>query len=220
MILIGLGHKARNGKDTFAAAVREAYGDQLDIRLMSFADPLRQEVREAAREIFNVNFPGYEFNPQEALRMLCIFHGVRFEENAPVDEDYPWGKQRALHQFWGTDYRRAQDPDYWTKRAIERILAARASGADATFLRDLRFPNEYDLLGDLGGWRLKISRLGYVSDVPQHISETALDHHPFDAHVGVRDGELNLLRELSVDTFKRLWQRTPGNALKLSYATL
>lgn len=204
MILVALGHKARHGKDTFAAACREAYGHKLDMRLMSFADPLRQEVRDAAREIFEKYYPGYDFHPQVALQLLCTFHGVEFEENAPADEDYPWGKQRKLHQWWGTDYRRAQDPDYWTKRAIERINAAKVDGADAIFFRDLRFPNEYDLIGFLEGWRIKVMRLGFNSGVPEHISETALDHHDFDLRLGVKDGHLSLLQEMSVDMFRRI----------------
>lgn len=224
MLVIGLGHKARHGKDTFAAAVQGAFGHKLDIRLASFADPLRQEVREAAEALWNTHkqiahdFCGDlipPFDPQGALRMLCKVHGIEFEENAPVDADYPWGKQRKLHQYWGTDYRRAQDQEYWTKKGIEVIRNAHKDGADALFFRDMRFPNEYDLIGDLNlgqlglfpeisGWRIKVMRLGFVSDVPEHISETALDHHDFDLRLGVKDGELGLLQDLSVAMFKRL----------------
>lgn len=204
MLLIGLGHKARQGKDTFAQSCKDAYGNKMDIRLASFADPLRAEVREAAQEIFTANFPTYPFDPQVALRMLCIFHGVEFDEYAVPDADYPWGKQRKLHQWWGTEYRRAQDPMYWVKKGIDQIRQAAASGADALLFRDLRFPNEYDFLGEEKGWRIKVMRMGWVSDVPEHISETALDHHDFDLQLGVRDGELELLQDLSILMFKRL----------------
>lgn len=204
MLIIGLGHKAKHGKDTFANAVKGAFGDKLDIRLASFADPLRREVREAARQLWNATKDPMAFTPEQALRDLCKHYNLPFEEDAPVDEDYPWGKQRVLHQWWGTEYRRAQNPRYWVEQGEWEVNRARAEGADAFIFRDLRFDNEYDFLGDIGAWRIKVSRLGYVSDVPQHVSETRLDNHTFDLHVGVRDGELQLIQDLAVLTFKRL----------------
>jgi hypothetical protein len=208
MLLIGLGHKAKNGKDTVADAIKAAYGMHLDIRLMSFADPLRQEVREAAKALFEIVHPGSPYDAQVGLYLLCGHYNLPFEENAPVDKDYPDGKQRVLHQFWGTDLRRAQDPEYWTKKAIERIQAYKADGADAVVLRDMRFKNEGAVVKELGGWTWKVSRLQWVSDVPQHISETELDDYPFDLHTGVRDGELELLKDMACDVFKRLWYRS------------
>ncbi len=215
MLILALGHKARNGKDTVAQAIKEAYAHH-DIRLVSFADPLRAEVREAAKEAYAINFPGEEFNSQLALRMLCGLHGVQFEENAIADADYPWGKQRQLHQYWGTEYRRAQDDMYWVKKGMDMIVEAQGTGADAVIFRDLRFPNEYDMIGALGGYRVKVSRLGYDSGVPQHISETALDNNPFDFSIGVCDGHLSALQRLGVALYQITYHlRGPRGGLPL-----
>ena len=203
MLLIGLGHKARQGKDTFAQECERVLGGVLKIRLHSFADPLRNEVREAAHASFQDAHPGEPFDPQAALRLLCIECGVEYEENAPVDADYPWGKQRKLHQWWGTEYRRAQDDLYWVKKAKAIVEAAQAEGVDVLFFRDVRFPNEYNLIGELGGYRVKVFRPGYVSDVPQHVSETALDDMPFDIQVGVRD-DIALFKRMAVAIFSGL----------------
>jgi hypothetical protein len=103
-------------------------------------------------------------------------------------------------QWWGTEYRRAQDPEYWVKKAEQVILQDMADGVDASIWMDLRFKNEYALIGNMGGWRIKISRLGYVSNVPQHVSETELQHHPFDLHIGVGE-DLPLLEDMARHTY-------------------
>ena len=87
MLLIGLGHKAQQGKDTFAEECKRLFGADIKIGLHSFADPLREEVRQAARACFADLCPGVEFDPQKALRLLCLTHDVEFEENAKPDVD-------------------------------------------------------------------------------------------------------------------------------------
>jgi hypothetical protein len=212
MLIIGLGHQAQHGKDTFAQTIYDAYRGVLDIRLASFADPLRAEVTQAAYDIWEeIAYPKGLFNPQEALRMLCYRHGVPFDPEAPVDQDYPWGKQRKLYQWWGTEFRRAQDPDYWVNQAEDHILQAEADGADTIIFRDMRFHNEFDLIGRLGGSRVKISRMGWESNVPQHISETELKDRVFDLHLGVADGQLDLLKALAVPVFQQLFVQRPPN---------
>jgi len=214
LLLIGLGHKARQGKDTFASECKRAFGRYLNIELHSFADPLREEVREAAKAIFAEAYPDAVFYPQTALRLLCKRVGVEFEENAVRDDDYPWGKQRKLHQWWGTDYRRADDDLYWVKKADAIIENARNTATDVVFFRDLRFPNEFSLMKGQGGYCVKVHRPGWVSDVPQHISETALDGVPFDIEIGVKDENLPLLKQMASQIFLGLLP--PDLAIKLS----
>jgi hypothetical protein len=195
MLLIGLGHKAQQGKDAFAKVCKDTYGRIYDIRLHSFADPLREEVRNEAVRLFAMRFPAAEFDPAVAMRLLCDACGVGFEENPIVDEDYPWGKQRALHQYWGTEFRRHQDEDYWTKKAEEIIVKAKEQNADAVIFRDLRFFNEYDLIARHHGFRVKIFRPGYLPKIRVHVSETELNDAPFDLQLGFPDGRLDLLRQ-------------------------
>jgi len=204
MLLIGLGHKAQNGKDTFADAVVEHWDGRLNIRLASFADPLRAEVADLAREIWAIKMPHLPFDGKAAMFLLCLEHGVEFDPDAPVDATYPWGKQRKFYQWYGTEYRRAQNDKYWVDKGEEMIRQARRDKVDALAFRDMRFENEYDLTGDHGGWRIKVSRLGWVSNVPPHISETALEGHAFDLGLGVKDGQLALLKRLSVQMFNNI----------------
>ena len=97
---------------------------------------------------------------------------------------------RAALQYYGTDVRRVQDPDYWVKRALGPAVRAVAAGFDVYF-SDIRFPNEVAGARRLGFHvvRLLISpqtqrarlleRDGLEPDpeAVNHPSETALDDY-------------------------------------------
>lgn len=104
--------------------------------------------------------------------------------------------RRAL-QYLGTDVRRAQDPDYWVKLALNPTVEALANGASVYFT-DARFPNEIvgsaafaattlrlDITADTQRERL-LSRDGLLPDPTalNHESETALDdYRGFDIRI-------------------------------------
>lgn len=79
---------------------------------------------------------------------------------------------RQLLQVWGTEYRRAQREDYWVQVGKEKIL-----GCDGlVFNDDLRFPDEVEIIKDLGGIVIRIERPGGARiSTHDHPSETALD---------------------------------------------
>jgi hypothetical protein len=198
MLIIGLGHKARQGKGECVQALLQANQDGRfgKITTLSFAGALREEVMAAAHQLYEQNFgPDHPFNGHAAMRMVCAYFDQPFEENPLVDATYPYGKQRVLLQWYGTEYRRAQDKDYWVKRGM---YSAANSGADLVVFDDVRFPNEYTYIGAAGGVRVKVSRLGWKSDVPEHESETALNDHAFDVSLAVADGRLPLLKSTFV----------------------
>jgi hypothetical protein len=209
MLVIGLGHKARQGKGEFVQAVLRANkGGRFGVvKPLSFATALREEVAECALRLWDERHAGsgVEFDGHEAMRLVCISFSVEFDDSPIFDKLYPWGKQRKLLQWWGTEYRRTQDPEYWIKEARRRAIA---SGASVVIFDDMRFPNEYDMVGDMGGVRIKVSRLGYKSDVPEHISETALDDYPFDVRIAVRNGLLPLLKSTAVHIVGELTSQT------------
>lgn len=177
-----MGYKARNGKGTAAKAITEARGDKYDIRIMSFADALRDEVR------------GREFE-------LCLKHNVPYDPNPPVDEMYPNGKQRALLQFWGTEYRRKQDPFYWVKKLKERIDKEQPQ---IVLIDDMRMKNEYLFVRINDGHTVKVTRHGFSLLDPvaaAHPSETDLDGITFDYEIQVLDGEVEQLKKDAVTVF-------------------
>jgi len=85
---------------------------------------------------------------------------------------------RRLLQFWGTELRRADDPEYWVKRGI--ALAEKIGAEEPRCLvvfTDVRFSNEADAIHRLGGMTAEVvapesvrtERVGMK--VPAHTSE-------------------------------------------------
>ena len=175
-IKIGFGYKARRGKDTAVKAIVRTVGGMLYARQYAFADELREEINRALFDRWVQDRPHdcFDSTSPEPMRHLCAWAGVPYDTDAPVSKDYPFGKQRALTQWWGTEYRRAQDPDYWVKRLAERIEREQPKFA---VISDLRFFNEFEYCD----YRIRMDRPGFeIDDGAHHISEQQLDAMPAD----------------------------------------
>ena len=211
MLIIGLGHEAQHGKDTFADAVYAKYKDSLDIRLISFADALRKETHDLSRLLWVAKWGSLApFNGHEAMRLLLRHFDKEelFEEKPLVDVTYPYGKQRKFLQWYGTDYRRKEfGDDYWIRRADDKVEEFRTEGANVVIFRDMRFDNEYEYIGSKGGYRIKVKRLNFDNGVPKHESETALANHTFDLQLHVSDGMLDVLLAMAPAMFAALYRR-------------
>ena len=99
---------------------------------------------------------------------------------------------RRILQWWGTEYRRDQDPDYWTKawgRKIEQFDLENIH----VLIDDVRFMNELDAIKEHGGLIVKIERPGF-DGANNHASETALDEY--------NDWDKVLLNDGTLDEFK------------------
>lgn len=85
---------------------------------------------------------------------------------------------RRLLQWWGTELRRATDPDYWVKVAITNAVEHATPGTLTAFT-DVRFANEAQAVRNLGGIVLMIKapktvrafRLGNQLPDSTHASE-------------------------------------------------
>lgn len=99
---------------------------------------------------------------------------------------------RRILQWWGTEYRRAQDPDYWTKawgRMVEQFDLKRLH----VLIDDVRFMNELQVIKEHGGLIVKIERPGF-DGANNHASETSLDAY--------HDWDMVLLNDGTLDEFK------------------
>ena len=99
---------------------------------------------------------------------------------------------RRILQWWGTEYRRAQDPDYWTKawgRKVEQFDLARMH----VLVDDVRFMNELNIIKEHGGLIVKIERPGF-DGANNHASETSLDEYQAWDRVVVNNGTLDAFK--------------------------
>jgi hypothetical protein len=139
--------------------------------------------------------------------------GVRrdIEKHINGDRDLPslWEKPtppavRRLLQWWGTEFRRGQDPDFWVKWGIE---SAADTLTPVTLFTDTRFENEVDAITDAGGLILNIraneeARIDRIGVTPSHASEALANSLP--AHLVIHNDGYHPPRiAMAVDLIRR-----------------
>jgi hypothetical protein len=196
MIIIGFGHKAQNGKDTAGDAVRDYYDRMRDtaalhqwkskgpiVIMCRFAAALYQETNDAMRIAGGIDqllakplADGTVIADWVTPSLIEGFTSVAF----------PFGKHVKLLQWWGTEYRRAQDNNYWIKKAFASIPI----GTNIAIFTDVRFLNEAGSIKERGGHLIEVVRLNqdgsrfYSTDRPRdHVSETQLDGYNWDHYI-------------------------------------
>lgn len=154
MLLIGIGHKARQGKDAAAAALLQHAPIDRPAKIYKFADALRKEVMTAIRVM------GGD---------AALIEGMGCPAWVKVES----GKPRTILQWWGTDFRRSQDPQYWVKK-LRRTLDTEQP--DLAVISDVRMLNEAEFIHAAGGYLVKCVRTTPPDIlVHPHPSENELD---------------------------------------------
>lgn len=183
MKLIALTGLHGAGKDTVA--------DALPARKLAFADVLYREVAKAwGVEEHVLRCRETKEKPKQRL---CI---MDCEDEGFTDSvfDEMWSVPRSprqILQWWG-DYRRAQDPGYFVRRAADMVDQMTRNGAPVV-ITDCRFPNEARMVRQLGGQIWQVVRPGHEPPRTGHASETTGDE--FAPDVVIRNaGSLEDLR--------------------------
>lgn len=149
-----------SGKSTMCNELIDRDLHMARFKKISFADPLKHEVAIALAETnrdFIHDAKDWEATLRDPQRKL------------------PY---RGLLQWWGTDYRRAQNPDYWVEKWHSATHVA-ANHNQIVLVDDCRFPNEYALLRDMGYVIVLLhSEHGSVSDDAVAVSHESEAHWP------------------------------------------
>lgn len=214
MLILGLGNRARHGKDSFAQAIIGYFGHleatkakhgvaykPMVIQHLSFADKLYKEVNAfLATSDGRRWMDGFKVGVPDSNGGAIIPAHVT-PDNPLIDPRAPLGKFTKLLQWWGTEYRRAQDHEYWVKQWSEAVNPK----ADIVFTTDMRFFNEAQEVKKMGGYTIQVNRLNAdgtpfvdTSRDPNHPSETQLDRYNYDFKLTVKTGDLILLEEWAV----------------------
>jgi hypothetical protein len=151
-----------SGKDTIAEAVMSAIGHQ-DAAQVSFASAirkevdqildvvrthLRQQVAPGCCSLTDAVADAAGIGGDEAARTAELAQAA-LDTNPAINSSHRTPEMRLLLQEWGTDVRRAQDPDYWVKQSMLQVLEHLAAD-HAVYVTDARFPNEVERARDLG----------------------------------------------------------------------
>jgi hypothetical protein len=201
-MIIGFAGKAASGKTT---AARHLLGVRPEnIVILPMAQVLREEVEAFVREVgADENVPliygdqddkvrNFYIDEQKA-RQVCPGWDGFLAANRDIQDrpGFSTVTVRRLLQWWGTEFRRAQDPDYWTK-AWEKKVRQLDLDALHVLVDDVRFVNELETIRNNGGRFIRIVRPGF-NGANNHSSENSLD--------GYDDWDLVIDNNGSLDVF-------------------
>jgi hypothetical protein len=224
--ILGLCGFAGSGKDTAADLLVTHAG----FRKLAFGDALKAELCEAfavAPDTFTVR--ERKATPLDALAFrrctdpAYVAHALAHVAAGRLvnvgDELAAPRSPRQTMQFWGTQYRRAQNPDYWVRQVRSTIgYHVRELGARRWVLTDCRFANEVAMVRALGGQLWQIRRPGVDAGTSlegQHASAT--DGGEFRPEAIIHNShEIRHLQQLVLSDFYALDAGLPGLKVELT----
>lgn len=204
-MIIGFAGKAASGKTTAARYLMEL---QDNIVILPMAVVLRQEVENFIRQVGAEDKVSLVYGDQDdkvrvfyvdekkALQLCPVWTGfVTMNQDIQDRPGQTAVTVRRILQWWGTEYRRAQDPDYWTK-AWEKKLQEYDLSQTHIIVDDVRFVNELEVIKNNGGRFVRIIRPGF-NGANNHSSENSLDDYDAWDLVIDNDGSLEAFKQRS-----------------------
>lgn len=206
--VLGLTGLPGSGKDSTAHFLARNY----KFARVAFADALRDELC-AAYQMFDLRWLTNRVSKEVPASALAIARSndaefVRAMWNDGFDLGDP-RSPRELMQLWGTEYRRAHDPNYWVRRAEERLIELRTQGIGNVVFTDVRFPNEAHFVRSQRGLLWEIHRVHSMA-ASEHASDTSMTREVADAVIH-NHGTLEQL-ELEIDRVMQLTRNRAQSA--------
>lgn len=165
--IIAISGKATSGKTTAARWLQERLGGPTKAQIISFATPLK----EKALADFGDVITSEDITKNKTKKIVL------------------GGRETTVRQLLidlGMLYR-AIDKDFWCRKGCALADTAVLHGMHA-IIDDMRFPNEYNMLRDMGALLVRVERPGIPTIDDE--SEWALDNHGFDLRV-TNDGSVD-----------------------------
>lgn len=189
-VLYGMSGKMGSGKDTIGDLIKSSNElKEFKIVKTSYATPLRKEISDIARQVkfhkpLEIIAEDYNVTKKELINLLKFLDGKSIFDRTK-------GTRKAI-QYWGTNVRRKQNPNYWVNKTVDLILDMIVDGK-SVYVSDARFPNEVYAIYDLGGEVIRLDvptsvrtdRIGFrdgakpTMEALDHKSETGLDKFKF-----------------------------------------
>lgn len=210
--LIGLTGANGAGKDTVASMLAGLIrsSDQ-KTAVLAFADALYEEVAQAfgvtverLKHRTTKETPSFEFRlvecKDEAFRN-------RFEMELWREHRSP----RQILQWWGTEYRRAQQPDYWVQRLQDKAAEMAAAGITHIIVSDVRFADEAAAIRTMGGQIWRVHRPSLQATGTGHVSEVTGEEFAPEVTI-TNQGSFDHLRLTLLQTLLRNTQKHKEHA--------
>lgn len=200
-ILIGLAGRAGAGKDTAADVLCEGH----QFYRFAFADPVRAEIVRA----FGVDLSVFSVDQKErkiaALAISqCTDPSFRLTAGklgvSMADPRSP----REIMRWWGTEYRRTQNPRYWTNKAGETLHEVMRRGFRRIVITDVRFRNEADFIRYHGG---------RIWEIRRATAECAPAAHQSEIEIAALQADLTVDNNKTMTAFSRAVMKAYENSL-------
>lgn len=174
-VIVALTGPAEVGKNTVGDYLVEHHG----FAKLAFADTIRNEVGHA----FDVSIKlltqrETKDHPMTALALgrcmdAAFVHRVWSHPGRRGADDLRTPRSpRQITQWWGTEYRCADDPYYVVDALTTRFVKAHSEGQQRFVVTDVRKGIEADLLRELGASLWQITRPGFDPKPDAHSTET------------------------------------------------
>jgi len=173
-ILIGICGSKQHGKDTVAELLMHEFEDHKlwPIR-RAMADPLKEEVAHYLSPIMGID-------EVELLRQM----------NTTGEKE----RFRLIMQWWGSEFRRADDSYYWIKKMVEWLKNYTYPKDNMVIMiPDTRFINELRFVQAQGGYLIKVVRPGFET-TDNHSSEQEWQSFQDWNYVIINDGTIDQLK--------------------------
>ena len=221
-ITIALTGLAGVGKDTVADTLVTHAG----FSKIAFADALRLEVAAAFRLGDRYGILSDRAGKEQPTQALCLLNcadddfarcaiDLHFADHPGQTPGYYMlapRSPRQILQWWGTEYRRAQQPNYWSTKVALRIAEMRQADQERVVVTDCRFPNEAKAIRLMGGELWQVRRPGVTIVEGGHASQTDGNNLGPDLAI-LNGGDINDLRH---STLRALQQRHGGAVISIT----
>lgn len=169
-MVIGLCGYRGSGKTVVARYLREMHG----FKPVNFKDSLVKEITE--------KFPNL------LATISTVMDSTKYDGNKPWNNDRLFKEKpplmRALMQEYGTDVRRADNPNYWVDKWKQSAGTGENIVAD-----DVRFGNELLAVEEKGGVMIRVKRPD-ITTGGEHQSETEQESFSVDFTIEANPGDI------------------------------
>lgn len=184
--IVGILGEKGHGKDTFAKYVM---AETVDFRVTHFAESLKRMCAEIWG-LTEAQMHDPQIKEAPLPTPIAMDEQIEAMRRAAGLPDIPLAGKiarspREIMQFFGTEYVRAAQDDYWIEQVRKNV---RRGGS--VLIPDTRFPNEADAIRAMGGMLIRIVRVDLVKSGDTHKSEVMQAAIVPDVTVHTSNGDL------------------------------